>query len=50
MDDNVWGLRLFMRDFFIAAMDLTMLNPSLKSRFMQEFSRFRQEILEDLVG
>jgi len=32
---NVWGLQLFMREFFIAAM----LHPSLKSRFMQEFSR-----------
>jgi len=34
-----------MREFFIA----TMLNPSLKSRFMQEFSRFRR-ILADFVG
>jgi len=36
MHDNVWGLRPFMREFIIAAM----LNPSLKSRFMQEFNRF----------
>jgi len=34
-----------MREFFIAAI----LNPSLKSRFMQEFSRFTR-ILEGLVG
>jgi len=34
-----------MRESFIAAM----LNPSLKSRFMQEFSRFRI-ILAGLVG
>jgi len=34
-----------MREFFIAAM----LNPSIKSRFMQEFSRFSR-ILAGLVG
>ena len=34
-----------MRAFFIAAM----LNPSLKSRFMQEFSKFIR-ILAGLVG
>jgi len=34
-----------MREFFIAAM----LSPSLKSHFMQEFSRFGR-ILEGLVG
>jgi len=34
-----------MREFVIAAM----LNPSLKSRFMQEFSRFSRT-LESLVG
>ena len=34
-----------MREFFIAAM----LNPSLKSRVMQEFSRFSR-ILAGLVG
>ena len=36
MHDNVRGLRLFMRELIIAAM----LNPAIKSRFMQEFSRF----------
>jgi len=36
MHDNVWGLRLFMRELFIAAV----LNLPLKSRLMQEFSRF----------
>ena len=45
MHDNIWGLRLFMREFFIDAM----LNPSIKSRFMQEFSRFGR-ILAGLVG
>jgi len=44
MHDNVSWLRLFMREFFIAAM----LIPSLKSRFMQEFSRFSR-ILADIV-
>jgi len=34
-----------MREFFIAAM----LNPSLKIRFRQEFSKFSR-ILEGLVG
>jgi len=34
-----------MREFLIAVM----LNPSLKSRFMREFSRFSR-ILEGLVG
>jgi len=34
-----------MREFFIA----TMLTPSLKSRFMQEFGRF-SKILAGLVG
>jgi len=34
-----------MREFFIAAM----LNPSLNSRFMKEFSRF-SKILAGLVG
>jgi len=32
MHDNVSGLRLFMREFFIAAL----LNPSRTSRFMQD--------------
>jgi len=36
---------LTMRDSFIAAM----LNPSLKSRFMQEFSRFSR-LLTGLIG
>ena len=45
MHDSIWGLRLFMREFFIAAM----LNPSLKSRFMQDFSRIRR-ILAGLEG
>jgi len=45
MHDNVWGLRLFMREYFIAAK----LNPSIQSRFMQEFSRFSR-ILASLVG
>ena len=50
LHDNVWELRLFRYgslwdNFFIAAM----LNPSLKSRFMQEFSRFSR-ILAGLVG
>ena len=44
MHDNVWWLRLFMREFLIAAMS----SPSLKSRFMQELSRFSR-ILEGLV-
>jgi len=34
-----------MREFLMDAM----LNPSLKSRFMQEFSKFSR-ILADLVG
>jgi len=34
--DDTWELLLFMRELFIAAM----LNPSLKRRFMKEFSRF----------
>jgi len=42
MHDNVRGLQLFIRECFIAAM----LNPSLKSRFTQEFSM----ILEVFVG
>ena len=33
---NVWQLCLFSREFPIAPM----MNPSLKSRFMQKFSRF----------
>ena len=44
MHDNVWWLRLFMREFLLAAM----LNPSLKSCFLQEFSRFSR-ILGGLV-
>jgi len=44
MHDNFWGLRLFMRECFIAAM----LNPSPKSSFMQEFGRFSR-ILAGLV-
>jgi len=42
MHDNVWGLGLFMRELFIAAM----LNPR---RFMQEFSRL-SKILADSVA
>ena len=45
MHDNVSGLRLFMREFVLAGM----LNPSLKSPFTQEFSRFSR-ILASLVG
>jgi len=45
MHDNVWGLRLFVREFSIAAI----LNPSFKSRFVQEFRRFNR-ILAGLVG
>jgi len=45
MPDNVWGLRHFRREFFTAAM----LNSSLKSRFLKEFSRFGR-ILAGLVG
>ena len=45
MHDYAWGLQLFVREFFIAAM----LNPSLRSRFMQEFNRFSR-ILAGLVG
>ena len=37
--DNVWELWRFIREFAIAAM-LQNVNPSLKSRFMPEFSRF----------
>jgi len=46
MHDNVWGLQLFMREFYYIA---AMLNPSLKSRFMQEFDRFNR-ILAGLEG
>jgi len=42
---NVSGHRLFMREFFRAAM----LNPSPKSHFMQEFSRF-STVSAGLVG
>ena len=45
MHDNFWSLQLFTIEFPIAAI----LNPSLKSRFMQEFSRFSR-ILAGLVG
>jgi len=45
MRDNVWGLRLFMREFFIAAM----LNPLRKSCSMQEFNKFGR-ILAGLIG
>jgi len=45
MNDNVWGLPLFVREYFIAAM----LNSSLKSRFMQEFIIFSR-ILAGLEG
>jgi len=45
MHDNVSGLRLFMREFVLAAM----LNLSLKSRFMQGFGRC-SSILASLVG
>jgi len=45
MHDNVWMLRLFMREFSIAAM----LNTSPKIRFAQEFNRFSRS-LAGLVG
>ena len=47
LSEHAWqrGLRLFGREFCIAAM----LNPSLKSRFIQEFIRFSM-ILTGLVG
>ena len=48
MLDNVQELQLLLREFFIAAM----LNPSLKSRFMRELSRFSiiSRTLEGLIG
>jgi len=45
MHDNIWELWLLVREFCIAAM----WNSLLKSRFMQEFSRFSR-ILAVLVG
>jgi len=38
VSDNIWELWFFVREFPIAVI----LNPSLKSRFTNEFSRFRE--------